>query len=100
MKRNVVCSIMIIISLILAVIGYIALPDKVIVQIGADGQPSNMLPKLPAVIMPVVITGIGAVGYAVGEEESKVRNIIIVVAGYVVALFSIIVNMSLRSQAY
>ncbi len=93
MKRKVVCSIMIAVSLVLAVIAYVILPDKVVMQIGADGQPSNMLPKLPAVIIPVVITGFGAVSYAVGDNEAKVRNIIIVVAGYAVAIFSLVFNM-------
>ena len=93
MKRKAVCSIMIAVSLVLAVIAYVILPDKVVMQIGADGQPSNMLPKLPAVIIPVVITGFGAVSYAVGDNEAKVRNIIIVVAGYAVAIFSLVFNM-------
>ena len=93
MKRKVVCSIMIAVSLVLAVIAYVILPDKVVMQIGADGQPSNMLPKLPAVIIPVVITGFGAVSYAVGDNEAKVRNIIVVVAGYAVAIFSLVFNM-------
>lgn len=93
MKRKVVCSIMIAVSLVLAVIAYVILPDKVVMQIGADGQPSNMLPKLPAVIIPVVITCFGAVSYAVGDNEAKVRNIIIVVAGYAVAIFSLVFNM-------
>lgn len=93
MKRRVVSSVMIAVSLVLAVIGYLVLPDKVVVQIGANGQPSNMLPKLAAVIIPVVITGFGAVSYAVGDNEAKIRNIIIVVAGYVVAIFSLIFNM-------
>ena len=93
MKRKAVCSIMIAVSLVLAVIAYVILPDKVVMQIGTDGQPSNMLPKLPAVIIPVVITGFGAVSYAVGDNEAKVRNIIIVVAGYAVAIFSLVFNM-------
>ena len=93
MKRKVVCSIMIAVSLVLAVIAYVLLPDKVVMQIGTDGQPSNMLPKLPAVIIPVVITGFGAVSYAVGDNEAKIRNIIIVVAGYAVAIFSLVFNM-------
>ena len=44
MKRKAVCSIMIAVSLVLAVIAYVILPDKVVMQIGTDGQPSNMLP--------------------------------------------------------
>lgn len=93
MKRRVVSSVMVAVSLVLAVIGYFVLPDKVVMQIGADGQPSNLLPKLPAVIIPVIITCFGAVSYAVGDKEAKIRNIIIVVAGYAVAIFSLIFNM-------
>lgn len=93
MKRRAACSAMLAVSLVLAVTGYLVLPDKVVVQVGADGQPSNMLPKLAAVIIPVVITGFGAVSYAVGDNEAKIRNIIIVVAGYVVAIFPLIYNM-------
>ena len=84
---------MIAVSLVLAVIAYAILPDKVVMQIGTDGQPSNMLPKLPAVIIPFVITSFGAVSYAAGDNEAKIRNIIIVVAGYLVAIFSLIFNL-------
>ncbi|MGN0968522.1 MAG: DUF1648 domain-containing protein [Oscillospiraceae bacterium] len=93
MKRKTVCVILIVISLILAVIEFIVLPDQVVVQIGANGQPSNMLPKPPAIIIPVVISVFGAVRYSTGENEAGKKNLLIVIVGYAVALLSLIVNM-------
>lgn len=95
MNRKTVCVILIVISLILAVVEFIVLPDQVIMQIGANGQPSNMLPKLPAIIIPVVISVFGAVRYSAAENRTGNKNLLIVIVGYAVALLSLIVNVVL-----
>ena len=61
MKGNMIAVIMAILALALAVISLFLLPDTVIVQIGADGQPSNTMPKELATLLFTLISLSGTV---------------------------------------
>ena len=53
-----------------AVAGWFLLPDALVMQIGADGLPSNSMPKLAGLALPLAVGGVGAY-YACGEAQEK-----------------------------
>ena len=71
MKGNMIAVIMAILALALAVISLFLLPDTVIVQIGADGQPSNTMPRELATLL---FTLISLAGTVLTLKERSVRG--------------------------
>ncbi len=53
-----------------AAAGWFLLPDQLIMQIGMDGQPSNVMPKLFGLLIPPAVGLIGA-GFASSQEQEK-----------------------------
>lgn len=92
MKTKIIAGTLGIAAAALAVYSYMILPDTVAVQIGVDGQVSNTMPKLFAVILPLVIT-LGGCGVTVfGKKESKVKGIVLSVVGIGVMIVTILFN--------
>ena len=48
-------------TLAVSVAGWFLLPDELVVQIGLDGQPSNVLPKPAGLLIPLGLGGAGSV---------------------------------------
>ena len=66
-------------------VGWFALPDELIVQIGADGQPSNTMPKLLGLLLPVALGAIGAgTASSTAEEKHPAGFITLAAAAFVV----------------
>ena len=53
-----------------AVAGWFLLPDQLVMQIGVDGQPGNVMPKLFGLLIPPAVGLVGA-GFAASEEKEK-----------------------------
>jgi hypothetical protein len=53
-----------------AAAGWFLLPDELVMQVGLDGQPSRMMPKLAGLLVPVAVGAVGA-GIACGREQEK-----------------------------
>ena len=53
-----------------AVAGWFVLPEELVMQIGVDGQPSNIMPKLFGLLIPPAVGLVGA-GFAASEEKEK-----------------------------
>lgn len=79
----------------LAVVSYVLLPAQVAVQFSADGT-VNTAPKLLGVLIPLVITVVGAIqlmAAAGGEQLGKTRGWLLTVIGYALAIAELIVNL-------
>lgn len=91
-KEKLIGIILIVISITLAVLGYMMLPDTVVVQIGLDGKPGNTLPKLLAVLLPLGISLISTGLYMFSKTSNRTKNLIFAVIGILMAVFGFIVN--------
>ena len=92
MKTKIIAGIMGAAAAALAVYSYMILPETVAVQIGVDGQVSNTMPKLFAVVLPLVIT-LGGCGVMVfGNRESTVKGIVLSVAGIGIMIVTVLFN--------
>lgn len=56
-------------TLAVSVAGWFLLPDELVVQIGLDGQPSNVLPKPAGLLIPLGLGALGAFLACSGERR-------------------------------
>ena len=89
--KKLVYFIPVIVSVILGVISWCLLPDVVAVQIGLDGQVSNTMPKIFAIIIPVTITIVGSI-ISVKDDQSKSKGIILSLIGLAVMVLTLVFN--------
>ena len=82
MKRNWISIFLIIIAIGLGICSWFLLPEVVVVQVGMNGQATNTMPKLLAIIIPLGISAAGSVINMTNKEENNVK-------GFVLALFGI-----------
>ncbi|MEA4822836.1 MAG: hypothetical protein VB111_01815 [Clostridiaceae bacterium] len=90
-KKRTIALLLILVALTIAVIGYIILPDRLIVQITTAGQTPTTLPKPAALGVPVVLCGIFSVAYI--REEKTVKNLIIAIVMVIVMLLTLWINL-------
>lgn len=78
----------VVILAIAAVAGWFLLPPEVVVQIGADGKPSNTMPKLAGLLVPVALAALGGSFVAAEKRRSAGVVVIVVAAAVMVLLFA------------
>lgn len=66
----------------LAAAGWCLLPEEVVIQIGMDGQASNVVARPLAVLLPVGLGAVGA-GLACGQERRTTGFVVLAVAALV-----------------
>lgn len=66
--------------------GWFLLPDELVVQVGADGQPSNMLPKLVGLLVPVALAAFGGSRVCKGAKHRPAGILVLAVAAVVEVL--------------
>ena len=91
-KEKKIGMVFIVISIILSVLGYIMLPETVVVQIGLDGKTGNTLPKLAAILLPLGVTLISTGLYMFSGTSNRTKNLVFAGIGILMAVFGIIVN--------
>lgn len=74
-----------IITIAVGIIGWFVLPDVVAVQIGFDGNASNTLPKLAAILVPVALSVAAFIMNLKSDEKSK--GTVFLIIGLVVIVF-------------
>ncbi|MGN0764844.1 MAG: hypothetical protein ACI4MK_15725 [Aristaeellaceae bacterium] len=87
--------ILIVAAAALAVVSYVLLPAQVAVQFSVDGT-VNTAPKLLGVLIPLVITVLGAIqlmAAAGGGQPGRTRGWLLAVIGYALAIAELIVNL-------
>ncbi len=91
MKKNKLTGIiMIVVGVVLAVVGYIVLPETLIVQFGVDDSVAGA-PKLAALAIFLIIDAAGALGYMQNEEK---RNMLFISGlGLLLLVLSFVINI-------
>ena len=97
MKRDKLLGIEIIaLSLVLAAVGWLILPDTLIIQIGVNGQASNTLPKLPALLIPLALSCVFSGLYMGNATGRRSRDLLVAVAGIGMSIVMIVVNLAMQ----
>ncbi len=91
-KEKMIGMIVIAVSIVLTVAGYLMLPDNMIVQIGLDGKASNMLPKIQAILIPFAISTISSIMYIFGNPQKRTKYILFAVLGLLLSVVSFFIN--------
>lgn len=91
MNKKLISCIVIILSLGLGIYGYLVLPDMVTVQIDMSGNPSNIYPKILAVILPTVLSIGGSLGYYFSKEKEK-KYLILSIIGMAILVITLVFN--------
>lgn len=91
MNKKILLGIIIVISIGLGIYGYMVLPDMVTVQIDISGNPSNIFPKISAVVSPILLSIGGGLGYYFSKEKEK-KYLILSVIGLLISVITLIFN--------
>lgn len=91
MNKKLLSGIIIILSLGLAIYGYIVLPEQVVVQIDFHGDPSNFYPKILSIALETVLTIGGALGYYFSKYKEK-KYLFLSFVGLAVTIITLIYN--------
>ena len=78
MKKKVIFIILIILTLTLTLVAFIHLPEQIIIQVGFDGKPTNIVPKPIGLLIPVLLSGYGLFK---SREDKK---------GYIISIIAIV----------
>jgi len=78
-------------SLIIAIIGYIILPDMLVLQITISGESGTTLPKIIGISIPLIIN-IGAC-YMYLKSKNKTKYIIALAAGMLIFMLTFVFNL-------
>lgn len=82
-----------ILIVILGIISFWLLPDKVGMQISTSGQLQNYIPKVLAVILPFGVYALRFLPNKNGQTEDWKRNLIISVVAVFIQVFALISNL-------
>lgn len=83
----------ILVSIVMAAAEYFVLPDTLVVQVGMDGTPSNTLPKLAALLIPLAVSVIFSVLYMNGKERDRTKNLLVALLGIVIYAVMFVMNL-------
>ncbi len=79
-------------ALILAVVSWFVLPSTVAVQVGLDGNVSNIMPKYAAVLIPTAISVAGGIIGLNTEKSDNKKQAAMMFIGMGIMVFMMIFN--------
>ena len=91
MKKTIILGLLVFIGLVLTIYGFIALPDSLVVQVGASGKPSSVYPKLMVIGLEGLLILGGALGYFFVDKKER-RFLSLSFIGIFVAIITLIFN--------
>ena len=92
LKEKIIGISLILVAVIIAVAGYFVLPDTLAVQIDMNGAPSNFLPKIPALLIPLLVTVVFSCLYMKSKEEGKTKNLLLSLLGIGIDIIMFVMN--------
>ena len=91
---KIIAIILLIVSVVLAVVCVIVLPQTVVMQISISGSDANTMPKWGAILLPTVL-GIGFSLTVLLDKELKgsaAKSLFVSAVGIIVFIFELVVN--------
>ena len=92
MKKNWISIFIMIIAIGLGICAWFLLPEVVAVQVGMDGQVTNTMPKLLAILIPLVISAAGVVMNLTNKKENSMKGFVLSLVGIAVMLLTLFFN--------
>ena len=92
MNKKLVLGIIIFISIILGIYGFIVLPETVTVQIDISGNQTNTFPKILAVMLPLLLSVSGGLGYYFLKEKEK-KYLMLSFVGILLSIITLVFNI-------
>lgn len=92
MRKIIVSMILIVIAIGLGVCSWFLLPEVVTVQVGLDGRPTNTMPKLLAIAVPVGVSVVGSVMYLTIREKKNTKGFVLAIVGIAILILSLLFN--------
>ena len=89
-KRLTITILILIVSVFLFVLGLIILPDTLVMQLTASGQPGTQMPKLIGLLIPLALSTVFAILYS---KKSGTKNLIIALVGIGMAALTFAFNL-------
>ena len=83
---------LIIIAIGLGICSWFLLPDVVTVQVGMDGQVTNTMPKLLAILIPLGISAAGSVINLTDKKENSFKGFVLALVGIAAMLLTLFFN--------
>ena len=93
MKKSWISIILLIIAIGLGICSWFLLPEVVAVQVGINGQATNTMPKLLAILIPLGISAAGSVINLTNKEENSVKGFVLALAGIAAMILTLFFNM-------
>lgn len=88
-KQKILMAVLIVAALLFAGAGYFLLPDVLIVQITSSGAGGRTLPKLPGLLIPLIVTVVFALRYGKSGES---RSLLVAVIGLLADVVMFVAN--------
>ncbi len=76
-----------------AVAGWFLLPDQLVMQIGLDGQPGNVMPKLFGLLVPPVVGLVGAGTASSAEREKHLAGFLVLAVAAIITIITFTWNL-------
>ncbi|MGN1413753.1 MAG: DUF1648 domain-containing protein [Anaerovoracaceae bacterium] len=92
MKKNLVSILLIMIAIGLGICSWSLLPEVVTVQVGMNGQATNTMPKLLAIIVPVGISAIGSIMNLTNKKEINMKGFVLAIVGIGAMILTLFFN--------
>lgn len=89
LNKKIISGLIISIAIILSLYSYFTLPDIVVVQIDLSGNPSNKEPKIFALLLPLVLSIGGGIGYYKFQEN---KSLFLSIIGIIIMILTLIFN--------
>lgn len=93
MKKNGFSMILLIVAIGLGICSWFLLPEVVAVQVGMNGQATNTVPKLLAILIPLGISAAGVVIHLTNREENGAKGFVLTLVGMAVMLLTLFINL-------
>ena len=92
-KRRFWPFLLVIPLVIASIVGWLVLPDELVMQIGVDGRPSNIMPKLFGLLIPPAVGLLGAGIASSMEREKKIGGFLVLAVAVIVTIITFMWNL-------
>ncbi len=90
-NKNIIIISIVLSSVILAVIGYVVLPDTLVMQFTPSGEAGTTMPKILGLVVPLFITVTFSILFYKNKDSKK--HLIIALIGLLIYAFIFIFNL-------
>ena len=92
MKKKLISAVLLLAAIGLGICSWFPLPEATAVQVGLNGQATNTMPKLLAILIPAGISVAGSVMNLTNTKENNKKGILIAIVGIAAMILTLLFN--------